>query len=245
MQYGDNMYEERVYRDKMPTKALFRSTLVEKETDLLILTSHEFYGHDEVKILRNQISEYIERRPEFLGLKPIEMDHFAPEIVKHMMHASQSAGVGPMAAVAGAMSQYLGQYLDYNREIMIENGGDIYLKSEEDKVIAIYAGDSPFSNQVGIKIKSEDTPIGICTSAGKVGHSISFGNADAVVVLSEDTLLADATATAIGNIIKKPEDIREGLEYGKAIPGILGIVIIIDDELGAWGGIELVSVNES
>lgn len=242
-QHGDEMYQERVYREQIKSENSYRKVLVEKETDLLIVTSKPFDNDQRVYGYRHAIESYIKRRPEFLGLVPISNDEFAPKIVKHMIEASRSAGVGPMATVAGAISHYVGEYLT-SSEIMIENGGDIYLKSEEDKVISIYAGESPFSNQVGIKIKSEDTPIGICTSAGKVGHSLSYGNADAVVVISEDTLLADATATAIGNIVKTTEDIREGLEFGKSILGILGIVIIIDDELGAWGDIELVSVDE-
>ena len=242
MQCGDKMYQERVYREQIRSEKLYRKTLIDNETDLLIVTSSEFKLEGEVSKLRKEVSDYIKRRPVFTGLEPIEIDLFAPQIVRHMIEASSLAGVGPMATVAGAISHYVGESI-MDHEIMIENGGDIYLKSNEDKVISIYAGESPFSNQVGIKIKSEDTPIGICTSAGKVGHSLSFGNTDAVVVVSEDTLLADATATAIGNIVKKPEDIKDALEFGKAIRGILGIVIIIDDELGAWGDIELVSVD--
>jgi len=242
MQCGDKMYQERVYREQIRSEKLYRKTLIDNETDLLIVTSSEFKFEGEVSKLRKEVSDYIKRRPVFTGLEPIEIDLFAPQIVRHMIEASSLAGVGPMATVAGAISHYVGESI-MDHEIMIENGGDIYLKSNEDKVISIYAGESPFSNQVGIKIKSEDTPIGICTSAGKVGHSLSFGNTDAVVVVSEDTLLADATATAIGNIVKKPEDIKDALEFGKAIRGILGIVIIIDDELGAWGDIELVSVD--
>ncbi len=242
MQCGDKMYQERVYREQIRSEKLYRKTLIDNETDLLIVTSSEFESEGYVSKLRKEVSDYIKRRPNFIGLEPIEIDLFAPQIVRHMIEASSCAGVGPMATVAGAISHYIGESL-VDHEIMIENGGDIYLKSNEDKVISIYAGESPFSNQVGIKIKSEDTPIGICTSAGKVGHSLSFGNTDAVVVVSEDTLLADATATAIGNIVKTPEDIKEALEFGKAIRGILGIVIIIDDELGAWGDIELVSVD--
>lgn len=238
------MYQERIYRELIQSESLFRTTVVEDETDLLIVTSHSFESKDVIKEYRETILSYIKRRPEFLtSLTPISQDAFAPTIVQHMIEASRAANVGPMATVAGAMSQYVGEYIDYNDEIMIENGGDIYLKSKEDKVISIFAGESQFSNQVGVKVKSEDTPLGICTSAGKIGHSLSFGNADAVVVISEDTLLADATATAIGNMIKTPEDIRKGLEFGKAILGVLGIVIIIDDELGAWGDIELVSVD--
>lgn len=239
------MYQERDYRGLIQSERLFRATVIEEETDLLIVSSYSFESRDQVKAYRGCIQDYIKRRPEFLSsLRPIAQDQFAPPLISHMIEASEAAGVGPMATVAGALSHYVGEQIAYNEEIMIENGGDIYLKSNEDKVIAIYAGTSQFSNQVGIKIKSEDTPIGICTSAGKVGHSLSFGNADAVVVISEDTLLADATATAIGNMIKTPEDIRLGLEFGKNIRGILGIVIIIDDELGAWGGIELVSVDD-
>ncbi|MCH4887207.1 UPF0280 family protein [Acidaminobacter sp. JC074] len=236
------MYQERVYREQIRSEKLHRKTLIDKETDLLIVTSSAFCQEDYVTKLRSDVSDYIGRRNEFTGLEPIDMDLFAPKVIQHMIEASSQAGVGPMATVAGAISHYVGESLN-DHEIMIENGGDIYLKSNEDKVIAIYAGDSPFSNQVGIKIKSEDTPIGICTSAGKVGHSLSFGNTDAVVVISEDTLLADATATAIGNRVKTAEDIKEGLEFGKSIRGIAGIVIIIDDELGAWGDIELVSVD--
>lgn len=242
-QHGDEMYQERVYREQIKSDNLYRRELVIDETDLLIVTSEVFEASQLVDSLRLDIKDYIKRRPEFLGLQPIDDDEFAPNIVRHMIRASKDAGVGPMATVAGAVSHFLGQTLDC-REVMIENGGDIFLKSDEDKVISIFAGQSPFSNQVGIKIKSEDTPLGICTSAGKVGHSLSYGKTDAVVVISEDTLLADATATAIGNLVKTPEDIRKGLEFGKSILGVLGIVIIIDEELGAWGDIELVSVDE-
>lgn len=240
------MFQERIYRELIKSESLYRKTFIEEETDLLLVTSEPFKEEDIVIKYREIVKAYIQRRPEFqTSLVPIEQDTFAPEIIKHMIEASTEANVGPMATVAGAMSQYTGEAIEHNKEIMIENGGDIYLKSSEDKVISIFAGDSPFSNQVGVKIKSEDTPLGICTSAGTIGHSLSFGNADAVMVISDDTLLADAAATAIGNIIKTSEDIRNGLEYGKNIRGILGIVIIIGDELGAWGDIELVSVDES
>ena len=242
MQYGDDMYQERVYREQISSENLYRETVILEETDLLIVTSNPFERASKIEALRKEVSSYIHRRPEFEDLVPISQDAFASEMIKHMIQASKEAGVGPMATVAGAISHYVGESL-MDSEIMIENGGDIYLKSNEDKVIAIYAGDSPFSNQVGIKIKSEDTPIGICTSAGKVGHSLSFGNADAVVVISEDTLLADAAATAIGNRVKTGDDIKGALEFGKSIRGIAGIVVIIDDELGAWGDIELVRVD--
>lgn len=238
------MYEERQYRKLIKSEDLYRETIIEKESDLLVVTSHPFVELSLLKKYRKTIENYILRRPEFVGLEAIDEDAFAPGIIQHMIASSKKSGVGPMATVAGAISHYIGLALDYNSEIMIENGGDIYLKSYEDKIISIFAGASPFSNRVGIKIKSEDTPIGICTSAGKVGHSLSFGQTDAVVVVSEDTLLADAVATAIGNIVKTSKDIKAGLEFGKSILGIVGIVIIIDEELGAYGDIELVEIDE-
>lgn len=243
MQYGEIMYQERVYREQINSENLYRKNVIVEETDLLIVTSNPFEYESKIESLRREVASYIERRPEFIGLVPIGQDAFASEMIKHMIEASKEAGVGPMATVAGAISHYIGRTM-LDSEVMIENGGDIYLKSNEDKTIGIYAGHSPFSNRVGIKIKSEDTPIGICTSAGKVGHSLSFGQADAVVVISEDTLLADATATAIGNKVKVGDDIKEALEFGKSIRGIVGIVIIVDDELGAWGDIELVNIGE-
>lgn len=228
----------------MKSDTLCETKVIVDETDLFIQSTKEFNKLDYVKDIRNMISGYISLRPEFkTSLSPISLDDTAPEIINHMINASALAEVGPMATVAGAVSHYLGIAMD-DADIMIENGGDIYLKATVDKVISIYAGKSKFSNKLGIKIEACKTPIGICTSAGKIGHSLSFGRTDAVVVISKDTLLADATATSIGNKVKSIEDIETAIDFGKKIPGILGIVIIIDDELGAWGNIELVSVND-
>jgi ApbE superfamily uncharacterized protein (UPF0280 family) len=120
-----------------------------------------------------------------------------------MAEAASIAGVGPMAAVAGAVASFLGQVLgSCSREVIVENGGDIYLRSAHERVVAVFAGDSPFSYKIGLRVKPEDTPAGICTSSGTVGHSLSFGNADAVVIKGESAILADAVATQAGNLIK-------------------------------------------
>jgi len=149
--------------------------------------------------------------------------------------------VGPMAAVAGAISEYVGmELLNYTNEIILENGGDIFLSSKITKNVLIYAGASPFSNKIALEIPGNYKPIGICTSSGTFGHSLSFGKADAVVVLAEDTLLADAAATSICNMIKTSDDIESGTSFGKSINGIQGILIIIGDKMGAWGEINLI-----
>jgi len=83
-------------------------------------------------------------------------------------------------------------------------------------------------------------PIGICTSSATVGHSVSLGRADAVCVLSDSAILADAAATAVGNRVQKDSDIKKALEFGLGIEGVLGVLIIMGDKLGVQGSIEIV-----
>lgn len=238
------MYEKRFYREYMKSDEFINFTVIDKESDLHISAkiNLEKEAKKYLEKYRNDIKSYGDRNINFYkSLAPIEVSNEAPEVVKHMAQAAKCANVGPMAAVAGAISQYVGlNLLNHTDEIMIENGGDIFIKTDKEKKILIYAGTSPFSEEIALLISPQDTPLGICTSAGSLGHSLSFGNADAVVVLSKDTLLADVTATAIGNIIKEPGDIEKGIQYGKSIKGIEGILIIIKDKMGAWGKIELV-----
>jgi len=121
----------------------------------------------------------------------------------------------------------------------VENGGDIFLKSLEKRIIGIYAGKSPLTGKIGLEIDGEDTPLGICTSSGTVGHSLSFGKADAVVALSKSATLADAAATAIGNLILQPDDIPSGIEFAQGIEGLKGLLIIKDDKIGLWGKVKI------
>jgi ApbE superfamily uncharacterized protein (UPF0280 family) len=128
--------------------------------------------------------------------------------------------------------------LRYSRNIIIENGGDIFIESQKDIHVGILAGNSPLSDSISIIIRKEDMPMGICTSSGTVGHSLSFGKADAVCVKAQSASLADAAATAIGNITKSKKDISRALQAGMKIKDVLGILIIVDDQFGVIGDIE-------
>lgn len=237
------MYEERFYRREIKGSALLTYTVVDVESDLMIYSDKMLQGEVErwTHYYRSQIQAYGQIKPEFFSsLEPLILLESAPEIVRHMHSASARVGVGPMAAVAGAISEYVGRKLMSEcREIIIENGGDIFLKSDEEKRIQIYAGKSPLSNKIALKVPPSPNGIGICTSAGTVGHSLSFGRADAVVILSEDVLLADAVATATGNRVKAKDQILEGLEFARGVEGVIGVVIIVEDEIGCSGMIEL------
>jgi ApbE superfamily uncharacterized protein (UPF0280 family) len=185
---------------------------------------------------------YINSNPTFLKtLKPCKFDKNAPEIVREMIKAANKVGVGPMAAVAGAVSEFVGHdLLEHTPEIIVENGGDIFLKLLRKRKIGIYAGNSVFSGKIAIEVSPEETPLGICTSSGTVGHSISFGRADAAVILARSTPLADACATAVCNLIQGKSDLPKGVEFAKKVPGVIGGIIIIKDKMSVWGKVKLV-----
>ncbi|MFC1966769.1 UPF0280 family protein, partial [Chloroflexota bacterium] len=195
---------------------------------------------------RNMLEKYIERHPSFLtALEPLPLSGNTPRIVKSMLESARKTGVGPMASVAGAIIEFVGtELLAFSPEVIVENGGDIYLKSLGKRVVGIYAGKSPLTGKIGLEINGEDTPLGICTSSGTVGHSLSFGEADAVVALSQSATLADAAATAIGNLIKQPVDIPGGIEFAKSIDGLKGVLIIKDDKVGLWGEVKVCRICE-
>jgi len=239
------MYEPRTYRHWIKDTDLVSFNVVVKETDLHIRAHHNLEADalEAVTECRSPLERYIEAHPLFLSsLEPVSVEENAPDIVKDMAQAARLTGVGPMAAVAGAVAEVVGKkLLAHSPEIIVENGGDIFMKSLKKRVIGIYAGPSPFTGKIALEVEPEMTPLGICTSSGTVGHSLSFGMADAVIVLSSSTALADAAATAIGNRVISAGDVAVEVEHARMIPGLLGAVVIKDDRIGLWGQIKIVS----
>ena len=198
-----------------------------------------------IKKYRRELEDFIRLHNEFsVSLKPLAYkDEAIPKIIADMLDRTAEVGVGPMAAVAGAMAEFVGRDLMIeSEEIIVENGGDIFIQSAKKRNIGLFSGsDSPFSHNLGLEIESNDTPLGICTSSGTIGHSLSKGKADAVVVVSPSTALADAAATMIGNHILDAGDIPRGIEMGKQIEGIRGLVIVSGEKIGFWGDIKVIS----
>jgi len=237
------MYQERRYRRYFKGINLVFFNVRIYETDLEIGAEKDLTDVARACVLkyRKQLEDYIREHPLFLtSLVPLEATENAPLIVQNMCMAAARANVGPMAAVAGAISELVGkELLNHSSNVIVENGGDIFIKSTITRKVGIYAGKSPLSNRIAVEILPEMTPMGICTSSGTVGHSLSFGKADAVVGLSRDTALADAAATAACNIVKSAEDIEKGLALLSHIRGIEGGIVIIGEKMGAWGNVKL------
>lgn len=237
-------HHERTYR-QLVDGHLPSLRVTVQETDLNIYAHHITPAAVREAVIeqRGYIEGYIRRHPDFsVTLQPWPHDPLAPPIVREMIQAGKNAAVGPMAAVAGAMAEMVGRsLLARTDELIVENGGDIFLTTGRDVTVGIYAGRSPLSLKIGLKVQSSQSPLSICTSSGTVGHSISYGKADAVCVLSRSGAQADAGATAIGNHIKRPGDIEAAMQWGRTIPGVMGILIIIKDKMGMWGQIEITS----
>ena len=245
-------YRERTYRQLVDAGDLESFEIHRRETDLHVLTGGNSeidfpaMAENSVLLYRTQLENHIARHPEFLyTLNPVPEDPRAPAIIREMIKAGRQAHVGPMAAVAGAIAEFVGRDLLQNGagEVMVENGGDIFLCRRKSCTVAIFAGISPLSNQVGVRIEADRMPLGICTSSGSVGHSLSFGKSDSVTVLATSVCLADAAATRLGNEVSKDNEIERALEVAGEIDGLAGVVIILDQRLGAWGEVELVNLS--
>ncbi len=240
------MYEKRTYRNLVKTDDLISFEVIVKETDLLVRAERDLSKETRESVLkyRHQLETYIAANPRFQeSLVPVTDDAYAPEIVREMIRTSQRARVGPMAAVAGAMAEMVSRdLLKLSREVIVENGGDIYLATSKERTVGIYAGNSALSLKIGIMVSSEESPLGICTSSGTVGPSLSFGKANAVCVLSKSAALADAAATAVGNVVIEKKDIELGLERGREIEGVLGTLIIVEQKMGVWGNLKLIQL---
>ncbi len=240
------MFEPKFYRRGLNIKDLFEFEVKIGETDMLIRANSDLskIAFKVTRFLRYQIQKYVQLHSFFLrSLEPIEIDVEAPKIIQAMQAASIKAGVGPMAAVAGALAEFVGNGLrEKSPEIIIENGGDIYLNSSKKRLVQIYAGASKLGREIAIEVKPEDSPLGICTSSGTVGHSLSFGIADACCVIAKSACLADAFATALGNSIKSEYSIDKILNSFGVYKEILGVVVIVKEKLACVGNIELIRI---
>jgi ApbE superfamily uncharacterized protein (UPF0280 family) len=214
-----------------------------EETDVLIKSDNEKAIKKALKSIeenRKLLKIYLKNYPLFLySLTPVPAASNAPEIIKRMVEASNRAYVGPMASVAGALADLaLEEMIKEGAEVaLIENGGEIAVNSKIDINIGIYAFNSPLSKKFGFKISQKDCPLGIGTSSSKSTRALSFGEADAVTVMAENAAIADASATAICNVVKgEPEEaIQKGLNLAKKINGVKGVIIIKESHIGLWG----------
>jgi ApbE superfamily uncharacterized protein (UPF0280 family) len=191
---------------------------------------------------RKILEDYIVRQPEFQkSFEPIALLNDAPASAQQMAFAADRVGVGPMAAVAGMMAQLAAQagLKAGAEEVIVENGGDIYLQVNQPVVIEIFAGSDTLPRRLGFSLKPEDTPLSICSSSGRMGHSTSLGQCDLATVVSKDAALADAAATQAANCVRTANDVEPTLNRIAAINGVDGVLIVKDTHIGMAGHLPL------
>lgn len=237
------MYEPRFYRNWLKDDDLVSFEAIIKETDLHIRADKNLQKKALASILKHReaIEKYIYRHPEFLkALAPVALEKDAPLIIRDMIECSGIANVGPMASVAGAIAEYVGKdLLEYSQEVIVENGGDIFIKTCRKRLVGVYAGNSVFTKKIALEILPEKKPLGICASSGTVGPSLSFGKADAAIIIARSAVLADAAATTVGNAVREEIDIPRALEIAQTIKGVKGAIVIKNDKMGAWGDVKI------
>ncbi|AKB61908.1 UPF0280 family protein [Methanosarcina mazei] len=212
-----------------------------KETIVTIAACDRKYieaAKEAIRTHRAALETYILSDPYFqITLEPYECPKNAPEVVRRMIKAGNTIGIGPMSAVAGTISALAVEAMVKAgaKYAIVDNGGDIALINDRPVVVGIYSGQSPIRN-LGLVFEPRDSITGVCTSAGTVGPSISFGMADAAAVFSDDVSLADAAATALGNEVGTGKEAVEiSFRAIRGIPGIKGALVIQGEYIGMWG----------
>lgn len=240
------MFEPRDYRKGMGDDRFVSFEAVFRETDLWIGVDPGSFKEgmadftlQSIRRLRDQLDGWAKEDNRFLhALSPYQERENPPRIVHRMMDHGRRAEVGPMASVAGVLAQEIGRSIDRRfgvEEIVVENGGDIWAKIRTPLSFSVFAGRSPLSCRVGLTVDPAHSPFGMATSSGTVGHSFSFGKADAVVVVCRDAGLADAYATAFCNQVKTEGDIEPILDRIGEIDEIWGILIVMNGRMGVRG----------
>lgn len=234
----------------MKTKSLIKEAFSIKETNCTIISDSEeaiSAAISSIKHNRRLLEAYVSNHYEFLySLTPIHITK-GPKIVKLMAQVSEKAGVGPMAAVAGALADLaVKDMLKTGCKVaVVEDGGEISAVSDRPIDVALMAGKHPLSKKIGFRL--EEFPIGVATSSAIYSHALSFGEAEAVTIFAENAALADAVSTAIGNLVKGDHHqiaVKKAIEKAMSIEGVKGAMIIYRNQVGFGGCIsKLISVK--
>jgi ApbE superfamily uncharacterized protein (UPF0280 family) len=240
-------FEPRTYRRRVEPAGLVTFQVMLRETDLQIAAERDLTREATALVegARAELDGYISHHRRFVeSFVPFEVDEDAPAIVRAMAAAASVADVGPMAAVAGAFAEHVARGLvAHSAEVIVENGGDVYMTGATERVVALHAGPSPLSGRVGIVVDAAMMPVAVCTSSASVGPSVSLGSADAACVIARDGALADAVASALGNRVHSAQDVQRAIDAVKGLDGVLGLVVVAGETLGAWGAARLVSLG--
>lgn len=240
------MRADRFYRASPDTERWTSFRVKVETSDLYIRASRDLSVPAEriVRLLREELRAQIDRQGSFhTSFTPVERLEGSREIVSMMYDASEHAGVGPMAAVAGAVAEMTGRALSGDsEELIVENGGDVWMKLSRPSLVSLYPGGLAFRG-LSLAIDPAMTPCGVCTSSARIGPSFSFGRADAATVIAPSAALADALATEVCNRVTREEEMEDAAAFAMSC-GAAGVLIVLRDRLLALGRVELADLSK-
>jgi len=243
-------YQPRLYRETMGNSRWESFTAAHRQTDLWIAVDKRSfhpnirnYVSDRIRHYRAILDGHIAEHPDFLtSLTPIAHPFGVHPLIAEMAEASNIAGTGPMSAVAGALAERICTDIVSQfgaQEVIVENGGDIFMQLIKPATVSIYAGNSPLSEKLALTPDAAHSPLSLCCSSSTVGHALSFGTADACMVACRSGALADALATAFCNMVKTDESVQEVTQKALEMTEVKAIVIIRGDKVGMGGQIKV------
>jgi ApbE superfamily uncharacterized protein (UPF0280 family) len=241
---GSLSYADRdIYRNKISAEGKYSFRLDYKYSGLYIICDQDLSSELEEPVLSfyRDVETVIAKQADFeKSLVPIKAGEDLPRTIKEMCNAGEVFNVGPMASIAGALCDHLAKSLiDRCSFLMIENGGDVYIKSSDPLEVGIFIKNTYFKDKLTLIIEAGQTPCGICSSSGSFGHSLSLGKSDLVTVLSRTATIADAAATSIANTINSEEDIDKAIARFSQYGEVEGLIIIKNKRIGLWGKLQL------
>ncbi|WP_320009238.1 UPF0280 family protein [Maridesulfovibrio sp.] len=221
--------------------------VIVEQTDLFIVAEKDLseLTLDAVHEVRGILQAHFVLNPAFAtSLVPVPVPDDVHPVIKAMADGAQACGVGPMAAVAGAVAQFVAEtLLPYSSNVIVENGGDIYMHSTRSRRIGLLS-EPGSGTRIGLAVEAGEFPLSICSSSGTIGHSLSLGSGDLVTVRAKDGRFADAAATALANLLKSPADVPVVIEKARELTkhGLEGVFVQYDSKIGAWGKLELIAL---
>jgi ApbE superfamily uncharacterized protein (UPF0280 family) len=245
------LYQARLYREGMNSDRFRFFPSIYQESDLLIGVPRPDYLpempgtslQEQIRLYR-LLTSFSVSHPSFrTSLEPLPVpagEEEVPPEVATMFRCGLRTGTGPMSSVAGLFAEVVAERLTERftpTELVVENGGDLFIRNRSDLVTVIHAGRSSLSGKIGLVLPPGSW--GVCTSSGTVGHSFSMGKADAVTVVSKSTPMADAWATALANQVKGQHDIEPVLDRVSGIREIKACLVIVGEKMGVRGKFEL------
>ncbi len=251
-----NDVTERAYRARCrPRHDESAFQVVMEQSDLWIVAERDLsaLAMDALQAVRSLLKGYISLHPRFAAsFVPVEVEQTAPRVIREMAVAAARCGVGPMAAVAGAVAQYVAERLAReSATVLVENGGDLFLRSVQERVVGILA-DPGNDSSLGLVLPPQAFPVALCSSSATIGHSVSLGKGELVVVRSSGGAFADAAATALCNLLHVPKDldkvVRQAQTWARrdsSYPDdcvLQGVLAQCKGQIAVWGDMELTMV---